>query len=116
MEKVSYQLLRKLYKFDSLDSDTVNKLTKYYNKSAYNPRLSLLREEKMISQLTKEEKANDGSGRTKETTYYQITIRGRDYVERKRKDAFSFWLPYTITTLIAVGSLALTLFSLIGKA
>ena len=113
MEKVSYRLLRKLYKSDFLDANTVNELTNHHSGNAYNPCLSYLREEKMISHFTKDGKKDGEGGKTGETTYYKITIRGRDYVERKRKDAFSFWLPYAITTMIAAASLVLTIISLL---
>lgn len=112
MEKVSYRLLRKLYKADYLDANTVNELTNHHSKNVYNPRLSYLREEKMISQFTKGGKPDGEGGKIGETTYYRITIRGREYVDRKRKDTFSFWVPYGITTLIAAASLVLTLISL----
>ena len=40
---------------------------------------------------------------------YIITLSGCAYVEQQKRDRLNFWVPYAITTLIAVTSLLISL-------
>lgn len=37
--------------------------------------------------------------------FYSLTRAGQQYFDDKRRDAWSHWFPYTITTIIAIASL-----------
>lgn len=54
----------------------------------------------------------DGEGGMKRyIRNYQITITGRAFIEQKQRDVRNFWVPYLITTLIAVSSLAVSIYN-----
>ena len=114
MEKVSYKLLKKLYKHEYMDIASINKSTKQTEENKPNPYISYLLEEKMIVGFNKGGRSDGEGGIIDGIQCYRITLRGRDYVEEKRKDTFSFWLPYGITTAIAVASLITTIASLVS--
>lgn len=60
-----------------------------------------------IGQTHKEE---DGEGGYNDAEYYySITVQGRAYVEQKRREFWNFWIPYAITTGIALLSLFVAL-------
>ena len=40
---------------------------------------------------------------------YEITYAGRAYVDQRRRDGRNFWVPYLITTLIAISSLIVSI-------
>lgn len=108
MDKKSYRLLKKLYKASHFSYESVAKRTDHPNGNTSDPvteylvknHLIALHSTGKISELG--EVMHDG---------YEITIEGRAYVEQKRRDFLTFFLPYTITTLIALLSLVATIAS-----
>lgn len=112
MEKVTYKLLKALYNTKKMDRDSVNKLTGYKENNNCNPYISYLMGEKLIVEFS-EGGGMDGEGGFYDgVEYYRINLKGRNYVEKKRKDLFSFWFPYGITTAIAIASLVVAIVSL----
>lgn len=101
MEKVSYRLLKKLYRHGELDITEINELTKLdadHNYYAYN-----LRKYGFADYCQAEKLNEDGAAELVERWF--ITLEGRAYVEQQRKELRMFWLPYGITTLIAIAAL-----------
>lgn len=112
MEKIAYKLLKELYKKKKMDIDSVNKLTGYEKNDNYNPYISYLMGEKLVV-LFSEGGGLDGEGGFIDgVEYLRINLRGREYVEKKRKDLLLFWLPYGITTALAIASLAVAIAAL----
>lgn len=90
----------------------INELTEYKPNNNANPYLSYLQEERLIHSFS-EGKEIDKTGLIDDgITYYQINLRGRDYIENHRRAIWNFWLPYGITTALALGSLIATFVSL----
>ena len=45
---------------------------------------------------------------------YKIEVAGKAYIEQRRRDGRNFWVPYAITTFIAVLSLVVSFMQLFG--
>lgn len=108
LDKMSYKLLRKLYKTGYLLFAEVRKITKHKDVSCIDPVSSFLLQTNLATlHMTGEisddgEQINDG---------YAITMYGRAYIEQRRHNFLMFLLPYAITTLIALASLTGTIAS-----
>ena len=71
-------------------------------------------EEKLVVLLSEGGRLDGEGGFIDGVEYLRINLRGREYVEKKRNDLLLFWLPYGITTVLAIASLAVTIVSLAG--
>ncbi len=111
VEKVSYKLLKKLYQKDKMTLDEIKAETKYDGEPKYDPHISYLLEEHLISSFSEGEKFDSGKI-IDGTQYYRITLRGRDYIENVGREKRNFWVPYAITTILALISVVATLLSL----
>lgn len=110
MEKVSYSVLRELYKKTELDIGTINTMTNFKDNEP-NPYTQDLLKDKLVSHYSVGAKSDGAGGFIDGTQYWRITLAGKGYIEKRRKDLLMFWLPYSITTLIAVAALLEGLFS-----
>lgn len=105
VDNSTYKVLKHLYKKEREELSVLRVLTKYDGPKTYSPQLAALLEDKMIA-LCHDGGVPDGEGGfISSTTYFRITISGRAYVEQKRKSLWTFWVPYAITTLVAIASL-----------
>ncbi len=115
-DKITYRLLKKLYRSDSLTKDEVESLTYTPPKDEGNKHVSFLLENKLISESF-EGYEMDKNYRTKGgKTVYRITLPGRAYIEQKRRNLFNFWVPYIITTLIAIAGLLVAIAGFLHSA
>jgi hypothetical protein len=97
MEKTAYKLLKKLYRTDSMSVDEVNTFTSHY--------VTYLKLDKLIEEFSIGGAPDGAGGTVNSEDRIRITLYGRDYIEQKRKDFWAFWLPYAITTAIAIAAL-----------
>lgn len=112
VDNSTYRVLKHLYKKEREELSVLRALVNYDGPTTYSPHLSALLEDKMIA-LCHGEGVPDGEGGfISSKTYFRITVNGRAYVEQKQKSLWNFWLPYTITTVIAVGSLVVSIVAL----
>lgn len=103
-DKRSTQLLKALYNDGKMSRTGIDKLAGYQENE-----LNLVAYELsrcgFIEHVPGETFADDQGELVEAEGYYRITIHGRAYIEQKRNAALNFWVPYIITTLIALISL-----------
>lgn len=104
MEKVAYRLLKSLYKTDLTKAD-VDALTEFNDDRKINPYISYLSRDNLITSYSVGEKQDGAGGFLDGVEYLRITLSGRDYIEKRRKELLMFWIPYAITTAIAIAAL-----------
>ena len=106
LEKKSKKLLKALYKVEYLPFEDVCKITGHSSENTIDPATNLLSKLQLIKLHWTGETTSDGDILN---NGYEITIEGRAYVEKIRHDFWSFLLPYSLTTFIALLSLLSTL-------
>ncbi len=105
-DKKTYGLLKALYTNGKLTKNQISRLTLYEDDST-DPHIRLLLSEKLISYEFINARPAVYGGLYSDGYYYCITLRGRAYVEQRRRDFLLFLIPYTITTVIAILALLL---------
>lgn len=108
------KVLKYLYKHESETVVNLKALAGYSGKGTYGDQLRALLEENMI-RLQDQDKEPDLEGGfidSKDPPRMAITIKGRAYIEQKRKDTWTFWFPYAITTVIALINIVIAAISL----
>lgn len=110
MEKTAYKILKKLYNSESISIDEINQLTKKGDSKPIEPNqpnkyVTYLKMDKMVTIFDEGGTADGAGGSVDATEFVRITLSGRDYIEKQRKELFMFWIPYAITTAIAVAAL-----------
>ena len=103
IDKQAYKLLKRIYRKGRMQLSEVSKITGVNEKKQPSNIISELKREKFIFMWETEQVVNDLGDR--EWGGYAITLEGRAYVEKRRRDARNFWVPYSITTMIAILSL-----------
>lgn len=69
----------------------------------------------LISEYVEEHMQNDEPESVPEPDdqkFYSTNLKFQEYLEKRRRDAFQFWFPYGITTLIAATSVIVQLINL----
>lgn len=107
LDKKAYKLLDLFYKKDRLTFDEIQAETHEEERESSSLRISALCSEKFISTWESSGSIND-VGDHKQFGY-EITYAGRAYVDQRRRDGRNFWVPYLITTLIAISSLIVSI-------
>lgn len=107
LDKKAYKLLVLFYKKDRLTFDEIQAETHEEERESGSLCVSALCSEKFISTWESSESIND-VGDHKQFGY-EITYAGRAYVDQRRRDGRNFWVPYLITTLIAISSLIVSI-------
>ena len=103
MEKKMYRLLVQFYRADSMDNQQISKLVQASKPGEVEYRTARLEKMKFI-QAYYAEPDRDGYAKI---LGYQITLDGMAYVEEHRRTLLMFWIPYAITTAIAIAALVL---------
>lgn len=105
-DKVTYKLLKKLYRYGEITEKEVNAITYQPEPGCGNKHISLLLENHLIEQKRIGQKFDSKYHTLEEgITVYAINLKGRAFVEQKRRDFLGFLIPYAITTFIALLSL-----------
>lgn len=107
LDKKAYKLLVLFYKKDRLTFDEIQAETHEEERESSSLCVSAFCSEKFISTWESSESIND-VGDHKQFGY-EITYAGRAYVDQRRRDGRNFWVPYLITTLIAISSLIVSI-------
>lgn len=107
LDKKAYKLLVLFYKKDRLTFDEIQAETHEEERESSSLCVSALCSGKFISTWESSESIND-VGDHKQFGY-EITYAGRAYVDQRRRDGRNFWVPYLITTLIAISSLIVSI-------
>lgn len=107
LDKKAYKLLDLFYKKDRLTFDEIQSETHEEEGESSSLCVSALCSEKLISTWESSESINDVGDHKR--FGYEITYAGRAYVDQRRRDGRNFWVPYLITTLIAVSSLIVSI-------
>lgn len=105
-DKVTYKLLKRLYKHGKLTEQEVNAITYEPEPGHSNKHILFLSENKLIESKRIGEEMDSSFHTIKEgITVYTINLKGRAFVEQRRRDFLGFLIPYSITTFIAILSL-----------
>lgn len=104
-DKTTYSLLKKLYRCEKMTRNEVYSFIGAKNDLYFNRHISFLLENKMIYKGTEGGSADGAGGFIDGIEVYKIRLRGRAYIEQKRRDLLNFWIPYIITTIVAIAGL-----------
>lgn len=104
MEKTALKLLKALYRVDDMKKCDIDQCTSHDPEEGENPYLAYLRKIGFIESRTVGDKI-EGKEIIRGVELWSITLEGRGFIEARRKDFFMFWLPYGITTIIALAAL-----------
>lgn len=107
LDKKAYKLLGLFYKKERLTFEEIQSETHEEEKESSSLCVSALCSEKFISTWESSRSIND-VGDHKQFGY-GITYAGRAYVDQRRRDGRNFWVPYLITTLIAISGLIVSI-------
>lgn len=104
MEKTAYRLLKALYKKDMTRGEA-DSFVGIKDDHILNRYTSFLAKEGLIDFYSIGESISENGTVHDGVQYWRITILGSGYIEQRRKDLLMFWVPYAITTAIAVAAL-----------
>lgn len=107
LDNRSYKLLKRFYRKKKLKFEQIQKITKHDEHKTPSKYISSLTTSHFITYWNTDEIIND-VGDTKQEGYC-ITLDGDAYVEQRKRDRKMFWVPYLITTAIALLSLITSL-------
>ena len=109
IDKTTLKLLKTLYKKGLIDSQEADRITNTLPNHR-NRNIELLQKHGYIFALAGSV-SDEGYARD---IHYQISLEGRAFIEDRRRKIWSFILPYSITTLIAILSLICMLLDYLG--
>ena len=105
-DKVTYKLLKQLYHCGEMTEQEVNTITYQPDPGKGNKHISFLMENHLIERKSVGVEMDSDFHTTKKgVTVYAINLKGRAFVEQRRRDFLGFLIPYAITTFIALLSL-----------
>ena len=104
MEKTAYRLLKALYK-KNMTRGEADSFVGIKDDNILNRYTSFLAKEGLIDFYSIGESISENGPVHDGVQYWHITILGSGYIEQRRKDLLMFWVPYAITTAIAVAAL-----------
>ena len=107
LDKKAYSLLSVFYKKGKLSFDEIREKTNVDETKDRSQYISALCSEHFIASWGSSESINE-VGDHKQFGY-EITYAGRAYVDQRRRDGRNFWIPYLITTLVAISSLIVSI-------
>ena len=107
LDNCSYKLLKRFYRKKKLKFEHIQKITKHNESKTPSKYISSLTTSHFITYWDTDEIINNVGDMKQEG--YCITLDGEAYVEQRRRDRKMFWVPYIITTAIALLSLITSL-------
>lgn len=105
LEKKTYQILKYIYRKKNVTYKELIKMTGVDEANRHSGYVSCLIENKFVRVWESTELIEVDGIREHKVLGLKITLAGSAYVEQKRKDSFLFWVPYSITTFIALMNL-----------
>lgn len=111
MDSKSYKILKLLYRKKNCTYSQIEKQTKHKEYQSPSKYISFLFSQKYVSYWCSQNLVEIGGIKEPETIGYSITLAGESYVEERRRNGRNFWVPYVITTLLAVASLLVAILS-----
>lgn len=113
IDKTSYTVLKYIAKNQRVSTNMINDKMGWQTSKRQNPHIAFLLSNNFIRYVPLETQS-DGEGGFIDTNmyYYEITVLGIAFLESQRKSTLNFWLPYAITTLIAIASLLVSIAAL----
>lgn len=113
MEKITYRVLSRLYRTGKCRFEEIQQITRENESiSPSNYIAALMTDGYIRNWLSREEMINDFDYKP---LGYEITLEGRAYIENHRRNVAQFWVPYLLTTLLAVASLVVSVAQLWGR-
>lgn len=109
LDKQSYKLLKFFYRKKNCTYDEIMKKVDCEEKIGSNKYIRSLVSEQFIDSWSSDKLIEKNGIYDPEILGYKITLIGEAYVEQKRRERRNFWLPYAITTFIALLSLIASL-------
>lgn len=107
LDNKTYKLLKRIYRKKRIKFSEVRKITGIESENRPNPYISVLMTNKYIKYWSSDKIIGEFGER--EQLGYEITLEGNSYVEQRIRDRRNFWVPYLITTFIALLSLIVSL-------
>ena len=105
LDKISYKALKFIYRKQNRTFDELAKITGEDESKKTSKYISSLLKHGFISFWDQGELVDFNGFKSRKTIGYQIALPGAAYVEQRRRDLRNFWVPYAITTFIALLSL-----------
>lgn len=113
IDRSSYRLLKKLYREKEMVAEDAWSFVGHKDGLARQcPQISALLSAKFIQGVDRVVNAD----LMKASRYFSITIAGMAFVEQRRRDGRNFWVPYVITTILAIASLVVALYTAFQSA
>ena len=109
IDKRSYKLLKKFYRKKRLSFADVQAYTEHDEGKRPSEYISVLYSNHFIKHWLSEDLIEVGGLKEHRALGYEITLAGQAFVEQRRRETRNFWVPYSITTFIALFSLLETL-------
>jgi len=106
LDNKTYRLLKEIYKKKRLTIEEIKNKLKTTDDLSQNEHILSLRENKFIERW---ESGPINTQYEREFLGYKITLAGSAYVEHRIRERRNFWVPYLITTAIALLSLITSL-------
>ncbi len=113
LDKKSYRVLKLLYRRGRCSFEDIQSITGHNEISSSSEYIRLLGSLGFISKWESDDLIDIEGYKEYKPLGYSITIQGIAYVESVRRNGRNFWIPYTITTVIALMSLLDTLLVLL---
>lgn len=113
-DKSTYKLLRVFYRKGRLETKEIEATCENKRWRGIDERIRALTVAKFITNWS--EPAVINGQKDYKNVGYQITLEGRAYIEKRKRETVNFWVPYSITTLIAIASLICSALSIVIAA
>ena len=104
LDNTSYKVLKELYKKNQCSFSAIEQITKHEESQSPSKYIRFLISNHLIQQWFSDEITED-SPKENKLIGYEITLEGNALIEQRRREKWNFWVPYAITTFIALLSL-----------
>jgi len=115
LEKKTYKILKYIYKKKQVTYEEIQAMTNHDEINGQSKYISCLMSNKFVDIWESEEITVIGGLNCHESIGFKITLAGSAYIEQKRRDSRLFWVPYTITTIVAIAGLLVAIAGLLRE-
>lgn len=109
MDKVSLKVLKLLYRKERCTYSEISKVTGHDEDETPSRNISFLRSQGLISVWYNGEITDESGVKDEKAVGYEIKLAGIAYIQDRNRNILNFWVPYAITTFIAIISLVASL-------